>query len=110
MYASALGSERMRNLTVRVDEETLQRIDETAAIEKIDRSTAARRLLDKGMSEYRREKALELYRSGGCTLWRAAELSGLGLREMMELAEKEKIPLHTSAEDVAEAWREALEG
>jgi len=104
-----MGSDKMRNLTVRVDEETYRHIEETASAENIDRSTATRQLLKKGISEEKKKRALDLYRRGKCTLWRAAELADLNIREMMELATREKIPAHITPEDVDEAWREALD-
>ncbi len=99
----------MRNLTVRVDEETYKGIDEAAETEKVDRSTATRRLLEAGLADYRKRKALDAYRGGACTLWKAAQTAGLSVREMMMLAEAEKIPVHITSEDVDEAWRLALE-
>jgi len=104
-----MGSDRMRNLTVRVDEDTYRGIEEAAETEKVDRSTATRRLLEAGLTDYRKRKALEAYRGGACTLWKAAQLAGLSVREMMRLAEAEKIPVHITPEDVDEAWRLALE-
>lgn len=104
-----MGSDRMRNLTVRIDEDTYRGIEETAETEKVDRSTATRRLLEAGLTEYRKRKALDAYKGGACTLWKAAQLAGLSVREMMRLAEAEKIPVHITPEDVDEAWREALE-
>jgi len=103
-----MASDKMRNLTVRVDEETYKGIEETAQREKIDRSTATRQLLKKGISEERKRRALDLYRLGKCTLWKTAELAGLNIREMMDLAREEKIPVHITPEDVEEAWREAV--
>lgn len=99
----------MRNLTVRVDEDTFRDIEEAAALENVDRSTVARGLLKIGIRETRKKRALEMYRNGKCTLWKAAQLADVPLREMMELAEEKKIPLHISPEDVDEAWREAFE-
>jgi predicted HTH domain antitoxin len=104
-----MGSDRMRNLTVRVDEDTYRGIEEAAEIEKVDRSTATRRLLEAGLADYRKRKALDAYRGGACTLWKAAQLAGLSVREMMRLAEAEKIPVHITPDDVDEAWRLALE-
>jgi len=49
-------------------------------------------------------------RKGKCTLWKAAQLADVPLRDMMEMVEENKVPLHISPEDVDEAWREALEG
>ena len=104
-----MGSDRMRNLTVRVDEETYRGIEDAAEDDKVDRSTATRRLLEAGLADYRKRKALDAYRGGSCTLWKAAELAGLSIREMMKLAEAEKIPVHVTPADVDEAWRRALE-
>ena len=104
-----MGLDRMRNLTVRVDEDTYRGIEEVADSEKVDRSTATRRLLEAGLAGYRRRKALDAYRASSCTIWKAAQLAGLSLREMMRLAEDENIPVHITVEDVDEAWREALE-
>ena len=102
-------SEKMRNLTVRIDEETYRDIEETASAENVDRSTATRQLLKKGINEEKKKRALELYRAGKCTLWKAAQHANLNIREMMELAANEKIPAHITPEDVEEAWREADE-
>lgn len=99
----------MRNLTVRVDEDTYRGIEDAAESDKVDRSTATRRLLEAGLAEHRKRKALDAYRGGSYTLWKAAQLAGLSLREMMRLAEDEKVPVHITVEDVDEAWREALE-
>src|SRR4030042_1079036 len=101
-------SEKMRNLTVRIDEETYRHIEETASAENVDRSTATRQLLKKGINEEKKKRALDHYRLGKITLWRAAQPAALHIREMMELATREKIPAHITPEDVEEAWREAL--
>ncbi len=94
---------------MRVDEETYRHIEETASAEKVDRSTATRQLLKTGISEEKKKHALDLYRRGKCTLWRAAELAGLNIREMMDLTTTEKIPAHVTPEEVEEAWREAID-
>jgi len=104
-----MGSDRMRNLTVRVDEETYRGIEKAAEDDKVDRSTATRRLLEAGLADYRKRKALDAYRDGACTLWKTAEHAGLSIREMMRLAEAERIPVHVTPEDVDEAWGKAHE-
>lgn len=103
-----MASDKMRNLTVRVDEETYRGIEDAAQREKVDRSTATRLLLKKGIIEDRKRRALELYRLGKCTIWKGAELAGLNIREMMDLAREDKLPVHITPEDVEEAWREAI--
>ena len=100
---------KTRNLTVRIDEETYKEIEKTADIENLNKSTITRRLLETGILETKKKRALEMYRKGSCTLLKAAELSGLSLREMMNLIEKEHIPLRITTNDVDLAWREAFE-
>jgi predicted HTH domain antitoxin len=72
------------------------------------KSTITRRLIALGIEQARRARAIEDYRKGRCTFWKASERAGLSLREMMELLRGEKIPLHLSPEDADQAWREAL--
>lgn len=99
----------LRNLTVRVDDKTFNEIKELAELEKTDKSTITRKILDIGLRELKKRRALELYREGKCTLWKAAQIAEISLREMIELTKMEKIPVHISSEDVNEAWREAFE-
>lgn len=99
----------MKNLTVRVEEETLKDIEELTKLEKSDRSTITRRLLALGLQETKKRHAISLYRRGKCTLWKAAQTAGIPLREMMEIIKKERISVHISPEDVEEAWGKALE-
>jgi predicted HTH domain antitoxin len=100
---------KTQNLTVRLEKELVRKIEEEAQHEKTDKSTVARKLIAVGIEQTRRARALEEYRKGGCTIWKASEKAGIPLREMIELLRLEKIPLHISPEDIDEAWREAVE-
>jgi len=100
---------RTQNLTVRLERELIKRIEEEAQYEKTDKSTVARRLIAAGIEQTQKARALEEYRKGKCTIWKASEKAGIPLREMIELLRRERVPLHISAEDVDEAWREAVE-
>lgn len=99
----------MKNLTVRVDEETLKDIEKLTELEKTDKSTVTRRLLAVGLRQAKKRHALSLYRKGKCTLWKAAQTAGVPLREMIEIIKRERIPVHISPEDVDEAWGKAFE-
>lgn len=98
-----------RNLTVRVSEEMLRQVEKVADREKSDKSSVARRLLEVGLGEARKKEAMEAYRSGACTVWKAAQIAGVALREMLDLLREKKIPLHITPQDVEKAWKEALE-
>jgi len=99
---------KTQNLTVRLDKVLIKQIEEEAQQEKTDKSTIARKLIALGIEQARRARAIEDYRKGKCTVWKASENAGVSLREMMELLRGEKIPLHLSPEDADQAWREAL--
>jgi predicted HTH domain antitoxin len=99
---------KTQNLTVRLDKALIKQIEEEAQHEKTDKSTVARKLIALGIEQTRRARAIEDYRKGRCTVWKASEKAGVSLREMMELLRGEKILLHLSPEDADQAWREAL--
>lgn len=99
----------MKNLTVRVEEETFKDIEALTELEKCDKSTIARKLLAIGLREMKKKHAVSLYREGKCTLWKAAQTAGVPLREMIEILKTEKVPVHVSPEDVNEAWGKAFE-
>ena len=100
---------KSQNLTVRLEKELIKKIEEEALHEKSDKSTVARKLIAVGIEQTQKARALEEYRKGKCTVWKASVRAGIPLREMIELLRREKTPLHISAEDVDEAWREAVE-
>ncbi len=100
---------KTRNLTVRLEKELIEKIEKEAQQEKTDKSTVARKLITLGIEQTQKARALEEYRRGKCTIWKASEKAGIPLREIMELLRRERIPLHLSPEDVDQAWREALE-
>ena len=100
---------KAQNLTVRLEKGLIKEIEEEAQYQKTDKSTVARKLIAVGIEQARKTRAIEEYRKGKCTIWKASEKAGTSLREMMEMLRKEKIPIHVSPEDVDEAWREAFE-
>ncbi len=101
---------KTRRLNLRVDEELYEGIEATADRENIDKSMVVRRWLMVGLREARRRRGVEMYSGGVCSLWRAAMVAGVGLREMMDLVVEARVPLRVSSDDVETAWREAFEG
>lgn len=81
-----------RPVTTRLRKDLLGEIEKVAKEESLDRSSTIQRLLERGLREYKVERALALYRDGKVTLWRAAEMVGVTLREMMDLIETRGIP------------------
>jgi len=100
---------KTQNLTVRLERELIKKIEEEAHQEKTDKSSVARKLIAIGIEQTKKARALEEYRKGRCTIWKASEKAGVSLREIIDLLRHEKIPLRLSPEDVDHAWREAFE-
>lgn len=87
-------------VTTRLPHSMLKEVERLAEREKVDRSELIRRLLDFALEQRRIEEALEAYREGRVTLWRAAEMAGVSLREMMELAGVKRISVPYTLDDL----------
>mgnify|MGYP001132242147 CR=1 FL=1 len=87
-------------VTARLPREILTEIERLAQKEKVDRSELIRRLLDFALQQKRIEEAIQAYREGRVTLWKAAEMAGLSLRGMMEIAREKKIPVSYTLDDL----------
>lgn len=78
-------------LGARVPEEIEQHLAEFMMLEGVDKSTAVRKILERGISEWRRERALKLLGEGKVTFARAAELADVSLWELAELVRERKV-------------------
>ena len=87
-------------VTARLPREMLREVERLAEEMKVDRSELIRRLLGSALQKKRVEKAILAYREGNVTLWKAADMAGLSLREMMKLASEKKIPVSYTLEDL----------
>ena len=67
--------------SLRIPESLLRTIRELARRERLDESTAIRKLIAMGATEY----AVQLYREGKVTLRQAASMAETTLREMIEI-------------------------
>ncbi|MCJ7731947.1 UPF0175 family protein [Candidatus Bathyarchaeota archaeon] len=90
----------LRTVTARLPPEVLEEIEGIAERERIDRSEIIRRLLDQALSLRRIDEAAEMYRDGKVTLWRASEMAGVSLREMMKVVDERRIVLNYTIEDL----------
>ena len=106
VYMCAIGSivyvvwMSLEAVTTRLPREMLKEVERLAQREKVDRSELIRRLLDFALRQKRVEEALEAYRDGAVTLWKAAEMADTSLREMMDLARVKRIPVPYTLDDL----------
>jgi len=98
----------LKPLTVRIPEEIEKEIQEVVEREGWDKATAVRTLLELGISEWRKQTALELLRNGKVTFAKAAEMAKLSLWEFADLVKQHNIEwVRYSPEEVEKEFREA---
>ena len=85
----------MSILSVRIDKEIEEKIKLLLEMRKIqDKSSYIRKLLSKALQEDLIDDYCKQVQKGQITLWKAAELSGLSLRQMMDEVGKRNIILY----------------
>ena len=98
----------MEAISIKLPEDIIGTIKEIEEMEQIDRATAVRKLLAKAIEKWKVERAIQLYREGKVTLWRAADMANLSLREMMELVAEKGIEMQYTEKDLEEDINAAL--
>lgn len=73
------------SIGVRLPKDILKYVEEQARKENVDRSAMIRRLMEKGIAEFRKERAAALYVEGKTSISGAAEMAGLTIPEMVQL-------------------------
>lgn len=99
-----------RTLSTRVGKETEEELRFYMRTEKVDKATATRKLLERGVRDWRRETAIAQLREGKVTVWRAAEIAEMPLWDFVSLIEERKVPLMIKGRDVLEDLRTGSAG
>jgi len=87
---------------IRLDPETMKKVDALTKEEFEDRSTIIRRLLRIGLQEAGKEKSAQLYREGKITLTEAAHRAGLTLWDFQHYLVDKGFVSSYSVEDMSE--------
>ena len=86
--------------SVRLPKEIVEEIEKLSKEEGIDKGTLIRKLIAESLREYKIKRALELYREGKVSLWKAAEIAGITYREALEELKKRNIPFRYDLDDL----------
>ncbi len=78
-------------LSVKIDDETAELIQEIAREEGTGKSPVARKLLELGARQWRLEKAVHSVLAEKASVWRAAQMAGLSLREFLATLQERRI-------------------
>jgi predicted HTH domain antitoxin len=90
----------MKTVTTRIPEDDEEVLAELEKEMSADRSEVLRRLIRQGLTDWRREKALEKLRDHSITLRKAAELADVSYVEMLSLAADEGIDIGYTTDDL----------
>jgi len=97
-----------KHLTGRVDQRQIRLLEKISREEKIDRSAALRKVLDIGISEYMKRKAVEDYRKGKISIGKAAEDAEVSIAEFYKILADEGVPIRIGASALEDALRSDL--
>jgi predicted HTH domain antitoxin len=81
----------MGSISARVPDDLEEELQTFIDEERLDTSTAIRKLLSEGLEEWRTEQALERLERGEVTFSKAAELAGVDAWELARLARERDI-------------------
>jgi len=98
----------LKPLAVRVPEELDQEISEIIKNEKLDKATVVRNLLETGISEWRKQTALDLLGKGKVTFAEAADIAKFSLWEFSDLVKQHNVEwVRFEPQDVEKDFSEA---
>ena len=90
-----------KNISTRIDNNDVKKLDEIAKKENIDRSVLIRKFILQMLKEYEIKRTTELYRKGIVSLQEAASQANVSLYEIMDYVKSENIhPPDQSKEEI----------
>ncbi len=87
-------------ISVRLSSSQANEIENLARKKGVDRSTIIRELISIGLKEMKINEILNLIRERKITVWKAAQITNLTYREMLELLKKHNVPYPLSSEEL----------
>ena len=98
---------KLISITARLGSDSIEYIKNMSKMFNLDKSTAFRNILQKGIQEDKKEKALELYIKGKFSLEQAAKFADMYIGEFFDLMRQKGIESNLTLEDFDESIRHA---
>lgn len=98
---------KLVSVTARLGPETVEYIKKVSKMFDLDKSTAFRNILQKGIQEDKKEKALEFYIKGKFSLEQAARFADMYVGEFFELMRIKGIESNLTLDDFNESLKYA---
>ena len=96
---------KLISVTARLNKEAIDYIDKFSSLFHVDKSTAFRMVLEKGIQEDKKEKALELYIGGKLTLEGAARFADMYIGDFLEFMKEKGIESNLTIGDFTETLK-----
>jgi len=96
-------------ISIRPTPEISRKIDTLSHLTSLERSSLIRIALSSGLDEELKKYALEQYREGHISLGKAAEISEISVREMIDLLKKNNVILNLSVQDIQDDFQAAMD-
>ena len=98
------GDPEMSTATIvtKLPVKTLNEIEYWSEREGTERSIFLMGLIEEGLHEWKMHKALSMYKDHRVTLWRAAEIAGVSLSELLAELPKQKIIIQYDMAELTE--------
>jgi len=90
----------MTQISLRLPANTIKKLNELSGREGKNRSAQIREILERGIREKELDHAVDLYRRGDVTGWRAAQLASISLWSFYRLLEEKGVKIQYSTADL----------
>lgn len=97
-----------KHVTARVPEDVYEAIEAIREDEQTDRSTAIKRLLERGIQDWRLDTAVRRYQEGAVSLGRAAEIADVSHWRLLDVFDERGIEVNYADDDLAADLEAAL--
>ena len=98
---------KLISVTARLGVENLEYLKKISKMFNLDKSTAFREILQKGIQEDKKEKALELYIKGKFSIEQAAKFADMYIGDFFDLMRQKGIESNLTLEDFNESIKHA---
>ena len=89
-------------ISFRADKKVAKELAEVQKYEYVDRSTAARKVFELGIAEWKKQEAIKLIVEGKISLGKAAKMLGIPLYQIIELLKQRKVTFISMTEQEIE--------
>ncbi len=90
----------MQTVSIRLEESQDKELEAYAKKNQIDKSTAARKIIEEGLKNVKHKEAIENIQSKRWTIWKAANYCGESFRSFLQILKRENVVYPLSLEEL----------